>query len=82
VECNTQLHESNARNLSVYLSLSQTRKKYIHLSYYLLSFLFSKIRQEEGRAVSSWKLGKECLMAQAMYTHVSKCRNDKIKGEK
>jgi hypothetical protein len=52
---------------------------------YLLSFLFNKIK-EEGRECSAWKQGfgggRGEGMAQIMYTHVSKCKNDKIKGEK
>jgi hypothetical protein len=41
VSCNTQVPGSNSRTLSVWLSLSQTSKM-ICISYYLLSFLFSK----------------------------------------
>jgi hypothetical protein len=57
------------------------------LSYYVLCFLFNKIRKEEGGTGSAWKGGLEmCGMrgevAQTMYTHVSKCKNDKIKGER
>jgi hypothetical protein len=56
----------------------------ICLSYCLLCFLFNKIR-EEGRIGSAWKLGtggngKE-EGTQTMYTHVSKCKNDKTERE-
>jgi hypothetical protein len=43
-------------------------------------FPFNKIR-EEGGTVSAWKLRGQGEVAQAMYTYVSKCKNDKIKGE-
>jgi hypothetical protein len=57
----------------------------ICLSYYLLCFLFNKIKEEggtgsackQGCGSGGWGKG-----AQRMYTHVSKCKNDKIKGEK
>jgi hypothetical protein len=44
------------------------------LSYYLLGFLFDKIRKQ-GRTSSAWKWSGE---AQTMYTHV---KNDKMEGE-
>jgi hypothetical protein len=50
-------------------------------SYYLLCFLFNKIR-EEGRIgfACHWGLEKRAgEVAQTMYTHVSKYKNDKIK---
>jgi hypothetical protein len=54
----------------------------ICLSYYLLHFLFNKIRQQEGGTGSAQKLGGRGRgkreVAQTMYTHVSKCKNDKI----
>jgi hypothetical protein len=59
----------------------------ICLSFYLLCFLFNKIR-EEGRTGSAWKQGSwggegdEGKVAQTVYIHVSKCKNNKIKGEK
>jgi hypothetical protein len=56
----------------------------LYLSYYLLCFLFDIIREKEGGTGSVWKRerGRGCV-AQTMYTHVrSKCKNDKIKGEK
>jgi hypothetical protein len=52
----------------------------ICLSYYLLCFLFNKIGEQENRKGYAWK-GEGEEVAQKMYTHVSKCKNDKIKGE-
>jgi hypothetical protein len=50
--------------------------KILCLSYYLLCFLFNKIREQEGgtRSAQNWELGGE--VAQTMYTHVNKCKND------
>jgi hypothetical protein len=70
------VHGKNAMNFSVLLSLSQT-SKILCLSYYLLCFLFNKIREQEVRTGSAWKERWE--LAQTMYTHVSKYKNDKIK---
>jgi hypothetical protein len=51
--------------------------------YYLLCFLFNKIR-EDGRTGSAgnrgWGGGGK--VAQTMYTHVNKRKNGKTKGEK
>jgi hypothetical protein len=47
-------------------------------SYYLLCLLFNKIREEEGRTSSAQRWGR----GQTMYTHLSKCKNDKIKLRK
>jgi hypothetical protein len=71
VGCITQVHGSNASYL--YLKLAKTQC----LSYYL----FNKIGEQEGRTGSTrkWVCGG-CI--QAMYTHVSKCTNDKRKKEK
>jgi hypothetical protein len=55
----------------LYLKLAK-----IHFSYYLLSFLFNKIREQEGRTGSAWKQSE---VAQIMNTHVNKYKNDKIK---
>jgi hypothetical protein len=44
------------------------------LSYYLLCFLFNKIKEQEGRTDSAWKGEKDGLegeVAQTMYAHVS-----------
>jgi hypothetical protein len=50
----------------------------ICLSYYLLYFLFNKIRWNRF-CLEAGRLGE---VAQTIYTHVSKCKNDKIKGER
>jgi hypothetical protein len=51
------------------------------LSYYLLCFLFNKIGEQEGRTGSVWKWGRGWgEVAQTMYTHVSKCKNNKKKS--
>jgi hypothetical protein len=54
----------------------------ICLSYYLLCFLFNKIR-EMGGTGSAWKQGV-CggAVAETVYTHVNKCTKDKRKAEK
>jgi hypothetical protein len=52
---NTLVHGSNARNLSIQLSLSQLAKT-LCLSYYRLCLLFNKIGKE-GRTVPVWKQG-------------------------
>jgi hypothetical protein len=44
--------------------------------YYLLCFLFNKIREEEGRTGSAWKGWGGGT------NNVSKCKNDKIKVKK
>jgi hypothetical protein len=66
--------------ISLYNCLYPKLAKSLCLSYYLLCFLFNKIR-EEGRKGSAWKqvgLGG----GSTMYTHVSKCKNDKRRKEK
>jgi hypothetical protein len=47
-------------------------------------FLFNKIAEQEGGTSSAWTGGGEGIeeVVQTMYTHVSKCKNDKIKVEK
>jgi hypothetical protein len=63
--------------ISLYSYLYLKLAKPLCFSYYLLCFLFNKI-EEEGRTGSAWKQwGGE--VAQTVYTHVSKCKNDKIK---
>jgi hypothetical protein len=61
-------------------------EKILCLSYYLLCFLFNKIKEQEGRTGSARKrvghkrrVGELGEVIQIMYTHVSKCKNDKIK---
>jgi hypothetical protein len=76
----TLVHGSNARNLSVLLSLSQLAKM-LCLSYYCLCLFFNKIG-EKGKTGSAWKPGggggregrwrQWGLMAQTMYTHMNK----------
>jgi hypothetical protein len=46
-----------------------------------LCSLFNKIGEESGTG-SSWKWGVEREVAQTMNTPASKCKNDKIKGER
>jgi hypothetical protein len=58
-----------------YLKLAKT----FCLSYYPLSFLFNKIREQEGRTGSAWMRGSGgggVEMAQTMYINVSKCKNE------
>jgi hypothetical protein len=50
----------------------------LYFSYYLLCFLFKKIREQEGGTGSSQKGGR----GQLIYTPISKCKNDKIKNKK
>jgi hypothetical protein len=52
--------------------------------YFLLSFTFSLYQnQRKGRTDSACKRGGDGgEVAQTMYTHVRKCKNYKIKGEK
>jgi glycosyltransferase involved in cell wall biosynthesis len=51
------------------------------LSYYLLCFLFNKIREQESRTgfAQKWgRVGKSREVDQTIYTYESKCKNDKI----
>jgi hypothetical protein len=64
--------------ISLYSYLYLKLAKMLCLSYYLLCFLFNKIREQEDRTGSARKQGGAGV-AQTMYTHVSKCKNDKIK---
>jgi hypothetical protein len=73
--------------ICLYSYLYPKLAKAICLSYYLLCFLFNKIRQE-GRTGSARKQGVGGNgrgggeVAQTIYAHVSKCKNNKIKREK
>jgi hypothetical protein len=67
--------------ISLYSCLYLKIAKTPCLSYYLLCFLFNKIREQEGGTGSAWKPWWG-LVAQTMYIHVSKGKNNKIKGEK
>jgi hypothetical protein len=66
--------------ISLYIYLYLKLAKTICLSHYLLCFLFSKIGEEGRTGLPGSREEEE--VAQTMYTHVSKCKNDKIKGEK
>jgi hypothetical protein len=63
----------------LYLKLA----KMLCLSYYLLCFLFNKIREEKGRTGSAWKCGWEREgklvggVTPTMYTYMNKCKNNK-----
>jgi hypothetical protein len=52
----------------------------ICLSYYLLCFLFNKIREKGGKDFAG-KCGGGGV-SQTMYACVNKCKNNKMKGEK
>jgi hypothetical protein len=67
--------------ISLYSYLYHKLAKALCLSYYLLCFLFNKTVEQEGRTGSAqkWELGE---VAQTMYTHMSKCKNNKIKFKK
>jgi hypothetical protein len=69
--------------ISLYSYLYLKLAKMLCLSYYLLCFLFNEIRTR-GRNrfyLQAW-WGRGGGVAQTMYTHVSKCKNDKIKERK
>jgi hypothetical protein len=70
------VHGSNARNLSVYYLYLKLK---LCISYYLL---FS-LQQNQGTRVWNRFCPEEehggGEVAQTMYAHVSKCKNDKIK---
>jgi hypothetical protein len=73
--------------ISLYSYLYLKLVKILCLSYYLLYFLFNKIRDQEGRTGSDRKGGsrrcwEEGELNEKMYTHVSKCKTDKIKERK
>jgi hypothetical protein len=63
--------------ISLYSCLYLKLTKTLWLSYYCLCLLFNKIREKEGGTGSAQK-----WMAQTMYTHANKCKNDKTKGKK
>jgi hypothetical protein len=71
--CNTHVHGSNSRNLSYryfYLKLAEM----VYFSYYFLCFLFNKSENKKAEQVLP-RSGVRGV-AQIMYTHVSKCKND------
>jgi hypothetical protein len=51
------------------------------LSYYLLCFLFNKIGEEEGGNRFSPEVAGDLGGGHKQCIHLSKCKNDKIKGE-
>jgi hypothetical protein len=58
------------------------------LRYYLLCFLFKKSEHKRaeqvlpGSQLWGWVGERSGEVAQTMYTHISKCKNDKIKERK
>jgi hypothetical protein len=47
---------------------------------FLISYVFSSRKLENKRVErTAWEWGKGGEVAQTMYAHVSKCKNDKIK---
>jgi hypothetical protein len=66
--------------ISLYSHLYLKLAKTLCLSYYLLCLIFNKIREEEGGTGSVRKCGGGGKkVAQTMYTHVSKCKNNNNK---
>jgi hypothetical protein len=63
--------------ISPYSYLYLKLAKMLCFSYYLLCFLFNKIVYSGGTGAS--QNGGWDKVAQTMYTHVSKCKNNKIK---
>jgi hypothetical protein len=70
--------------ISLYSHFYLKLAKMLCLSYYLLCFLFNKIREQGGRTGSAWKWRGEVRgeVAQTMYTCVGKCKKYKIKQRK
>jgi hypothetical protein len=69
--------------ISLYSYFYLKLAKMLWFSYYFFCFLFNKIRKQEGRIGSAQK--PECgggQLAQITYTHIGKCKNDKIKFKK
>jgi hypothetical protein len=64
--------------ISLYSYLYLKLAKKIGLSYYLLCFLFIKVEEQEGGTGFGQKRVEG---EQPTYTHVSKCKKGKIKGE-
>jgi hypothetical protein len=75
VETHICMETTQGISLHSYLYLKPA--KTLCFSYYFLCFLFNKIR-EQNRTGSAQKQGGG-EVAQIMYTHVSKCKNNKIK---
>jgi hypothetical protein len=70
-----QSNKATKESLCITVFISNWQKCYV-LSYYLLCFLFNKIREREGRTGSARKLRVWGEVAQIRYTHVIKCKND------
>jgi hypothetical protein len=68
--------------ISLYSCFYFKLAKMIRLSYYLLCFLFNKIREQEGGTGSAWKCGGGYREMGGGTNNVSKCKNDKIKEKK
>jgi hypothetical protein len=71
--------------ISLYSYLYFKIAKMLCLSSCLLCFLFIKIGEQEGGTGSARKQGMGAggdEVAQTMYAHVSKCKNDKMKERK
>jgi hypothetical protein len=64
--------------ISLYRYPHHKLSKLLCLSYYLVCFLFNKTGEQESGTCSAQKPGVG-EGAEAMYTHVSKCKNGKIK---
>jgi hypothetical protein len=80
--CNTHIHESIARNLSVLLSLSQISKNAISFLLSLTYFLFNKTGEQEGRTGSAWNWQGVGGLRRWPKQCISKCKNYKIKERK
>jgi hypothetical protein len=63
--------------ISLYSYLYLNLAKMICFSYYLLYFLFNKIREQVPRSRMAGEVAQT-----TMYTHVRKCKNDKVKEVK
>jgi hypothetical protein len=73
VGCNTHVHGNNTKNLSNYLKLART----LCFSHYLCVFSSTKLVNKRVKQFLPGSVGGG--LAQIMYTHVSKCRSNKIK---
>jgi hypothetical protein len=67
--------------ISLYSYLYLKLAKMVCLSYFLLCFLFNKIREQEDGTGSAQNSGGRGVVVQTKYAHIRKCKNDNIKGE-
>jgi hypothetical protein len=67
--------------ISLYSYLYLKVAKALFLTYYLLCFLLNKIGEQEG-GTGSTASRRRREVTQTMYTHVSKCKNDKRKEKR